>query len=58
MYLSTWLMLTTSIALAWASTFWLFCVLRFIIGMCVAGLYVVPFVLGKWYQVYTLCHLY
>ena len=47
MFLSTWLLLISAIPLAWASSFWVFCTLRFIIGMCTSGLYIAPFVLGK-----------
>ncbi|CAC5415437.1 SLC22A4_5 [Mytilus coruscus] len=45
-YFAVWLLLVSSFSLPWAPSFWVYGLLRFIIGMCTNGLYAVPFVLG------------
>ncbi|XP_034335330.2 organic cation transporter protein [Magallana gigas] len=39
-------LLASSLAVAWADNFYLFCVLRFIVGFCCAGTFMSAFVLG------------
>ncbi|XP_052712009.1 organic cation transporter protein-like [Crassostrea angulata] len=39
-------LLASSLAVAWAENFYLFCVLRFIVGFCCAGTFMSAFVLG------------
>ncbi|XP_076078144.1 organic cation transporter protein-like isoform X2 [Mytilus galloprovincialis] len=46
LYLSSWLLLISTMAVAWAPSFWVFCVLRFIVGFSCAGLFMTAFVLG------------
>lgn len=40
-------LLASSLAVAWAENFYLFCVLRFIVGFCCAGTFMSAFVLGE-----------
>lgn len=40
-------LLASSLAVAWADNFYLFCVLRFIVGFCCAGTFMSAFVLGE-----------
>lgn len=46
LYVSSWLLLISTLAVAWAPSFWVFVVLRFIIGTSCAGIFMSGFVLG------------
>lgn len=46
LYISSWLLLSSTLAVAWSPSFWVFCILRFIVGLSCAGMFMTSFVLG------------
>ena len=54
--LSVLCLLASSLAVSWAADFYLFCVLRFIVGFSCAGLFMSAFVLGDYLIIWFLLY--